>query len=242
MTKQQESAPKSEVLAALHAVMGKVGYVQKKGQNKFHHYRYAGEGDLLEALRPAMVEAGLLLIPSVREVSEIDSYGNINVTVDYTLAHKNGEVWPEKITVVGTGNDKNSKGGVGDKGTYKAMTGANKYLLFKLFQIETGDDPEKKETAEPGADAEKPTEPHAIDVPAPTNGGMKDVWEGWCQRFIHAIDACEDVSTINAWIHANEEPFKSLHTFNKSAHAHVDKQIKAKVGKLVQAPLGAAAE
>ncbi len=145
----KEAEPKSGVLIALHQVMEKVGYVQKKGENKFHHYKYASEADLLEVLRPAMVEAGLLLIPNVANLSAIDQYGNTNVTVEYTLAHKDGEVWPEKITVIGTGNDKNSKGGVGDKGVYKAMTGANKYLLFKLFQIATGDDPETKEAAEP---------------------------------------------------------------------------------------------
>jgi hypothetical protein len=131
-----------KILAALNAVMNQVGYVQKQGKNDFHKYRYAGEGHLLEVLRPAMVKEGLVLIPSHREVSKPDEFGNTTVTVDYTLAHKDGEVWPEKITVVGCGNDKNSKGGVGDKGIYKAATGANKYLLFKLFQIETGDDPE----------------------------------------------------------------------------------------------------
>ena len=71
-----------------------------------------------------LVEAGLLLIPSHRSVTAPDEFGNTTVTVDYTLAHKDGEVWPEKITVVGCGNDKNSKGGVGDKGIYKAATGA----------------------------------------------------------------------------------------------------------------------
>jgi len=132
-----------KILTALNAVMAKVGYVQKQGKNAFHNYKYAGEGHLLEVLRPAMVEAGLLLIPSHRAVTAPDEFGNTTVTVDYTLAHKDGDVWPEKISVVGCGNDKNSKGGVGDKGVYKAATGANKYLLFKLFQIETGDDPEQ---------------------------------------------------------------------------------------------------
>ena len=138
------SAYPIKILAALNEIMGQVSYVQKSGTNKFHNYKYAGEGHLLEVLRPAMVKAGLLLIPSHRAVTPPDEYGNTTVTIDYTLAHKDGEVWPEKITVVGCGNDKNSKGGVGDKGIYKAATGANKYLLFKLFQIETGDDPEKE--------------------------------------------------------------------------------------------------
>lgn len=134
-----------KITAALHEVMSKVGYVQKKGRNDFHRYNYAGEKDLLEALRPAMVEAGLLLLPSVTQAIGPDEFGNTHVRVEYTLAHKDGEVWPEKIVAMGCGNDKNSKGGIGDKGTYKAITGANKYLLFKLFQIETGDDPETDE-------------------------------------------------------------------------------------------------
>lgn len=133
----------SKILTAMNKIMARVGYVQKQGENKFHGYKYAGEGNLLEVLRPAMVEEGLLLIPSHAEKSEIDQHGNVTVLVEYTLAHKDGEVWPEKIRVYGSGNDRAKSGAVGDKGIYKAATGANKYLLFKLFQIETGDDPEK---------------------------------------------------------------------------------------------------
>ncbi len=76
------------VLGAIHEVMSKVGYVQKRGVNKFHNYKYAGEADLLKVLRPAMVEAGLLPIGSVLDVSEIDQYGNTHVRVEYTMAHK----------------------------------------------------------------------------------------------------------------------------------------------------------
>ena len=130
-----------KIATALHAVMSKVSYVQKQNKNDFHGYSYASEADLLEKLRPAMIEEGLMLIPSVQAVSDIDANGNTMVFMEYTLIHKDGEVWPEKIKAAGAGNDRN-KNGVGDKGLYKALTGANKYLLFKLFQIETGDDPE----------------------------------------------------------------------------------------------------
>ena len=141
-----------KIAAALHSVMSKVGYVQKLGENKFHNYKYAGEGDLLKVLRPAMIEAGLMLIPSIQSVTATDENGNTNVLISYTLVHKDGDVWPEKIMAAGCGGDKN-KGGVGDKGLYKALTGANKYLLFKLFQIETGDDPENN--AKQQADVEQ---------------------------------------------------------------------------------------
>ena len=137
------------IITALNKVMDEAKYVQKNAENKFHGYKYASEAALLETLRPAMIKHGLVLIPSVSNASAIDEHGNTVVAVEYTLAHVSGEIWPDKITAVGCGNDRARNGTVGDKGVYKAITGANKYLLFKLFQIETGDDPEKDETAPP---------------------------------------------------------------------------------------------
>lgn len=151
------------IAKALHEVMSKVGYVQKTGRNDFHKYSYAGEADLLDKIRPAMVEAGLLLIPSGKSVSDVDQHGNVSVSVEYTLVHKDGEVWPEKIVAFGCGNDKARNGSVGDKGVYKALTGANKYLLFKLFQIETGDDPEADEREKPAPEAKQAEAREAVD-------------------------------------------------------------------------------
>jgi len=200
---EPSTEPRSKILFALHEVMSKVGYVQKKGTNDFHKYKYAGEGNLLEALRPAMVEAGLLLIPSASEREEIDSYGNTHVVVEYTLAHKDGEIWPEKIRAFGAGNDRN-KNGVGDKGLYKALTGANKYLLFKLFQIETGDDPEEKntqESAESLGDARiKPTCETAEDSYRIILKGYKDkdaAKRKWQSKFAELCAAAPDVEVIN---------------------------------------------
>ncbi len=130
------------IIKAIHEVMQKVGYVQKKDTNQYHRYKYAGEAALLEALRPAMIEAGLILIPSGKTLVPIDEWGNTHLTMEYTLAHISGDVWPEKICAFGVGGDRSKEGKAGDKGTYKAITGAGKYLLFKLFLIETGDDPE----------------------------------------------------------------------------------------------------
>jgi len=136
------SPPTIKIAKALHAVMAKVSYVQKDGKNAFHGYRYASEAALLAALRPAMIEEGIFLIPSISFVKPIDDHGNTHVEMEYTLVHKDGDVWPYTIRAAGVGNDRAKNGAVGDKGVYKAITGANKYLLFKMFQIETGDDPE----------------------------------------------------------------------------------------------------
>ena len=184
-----------KILAALNTVMAKVGYVQKRGKNEFHKYRYAGEGHLLEVLRPAMVEAGLLLIPSHRSVTAPDEFGNTTVTVDYTLAHKDGDVWPEKISVVGCGNDKNSKGGVGDKGVYKAATGANKYLLFKLFQIEAGDDPEKESEHDRTDDADKTEAAPAKPERPLTKAQARPEYD----KLVKEIQAQPTVTDLEAW-------------------------------------------
>jgi hypothetical protein len=141
--KEKDKLMSAKIASAIHAVMQDVPYVQKTGKNEFHRYRYASEADLLDKLRPALIKHGLILIPSAQEASPADQYGNVTIRVEYTLIHKDGDVWPEKIGAIGCGNDRSKDGKVGDKGVYKALTGANKYLLFKLFQIETGDDPEQ---------------------------------------------------------------------------------------------------
>ena len=175
----EASYPKS-ILTALHAIMEEVGYVQKKGRNDFHKYRYAGEADLLQALRPAMLKHGLVLIPSSHFVDEPDQHGNTHVQIDYTLAHTDGSVWPDKVSAIGSGNDKNSKGGVGDKGAYKAITGANKYLLFKLFQIETGDDPEVASEGDKGG------------TPKKDDKAIADEWMGYAERVQNGVRSAAD--------------------------------------------------
>jgi len=136
----------AEIIKAIHEVKNKVEYVEKDGNNTFHKYKYASEAALIEALRPAIQEAGLVIIPSGKELRPIDEHGNTHIVMSYTLTHISGAVWPEKLTAYGSGGDKSSKGTVGDKGVYKALTGLNKYFLRQLFQIETGTDPEKDGT------------------------------------------------------------------------------------------------
>lgn len=131
-----------EIAGAICKVMLAVKRVPKNGRNKFHGYDYATEADLVSVIRPAMAEAGLILLPSQTEASGPDECGNVRVKVEYTLAHTSGEVWPHPLISYGVGNDRAKNGNDGDKAIYKAATGANKYLLFKLFQVDTGDDPE----------------------------------------------------------------------------------------------------
>lgn len=135
----------SNITQAILKVMAGVSFVQKAGKNEFHGYKYATEGDALAALRPHLIENELVVISDVIEHTSPDEFGNTTVKVQYRILHSSGE---EIVChFVGCGNDRSSKGAIGDKGVYKALTGANKYFLLKTFQLETGDDPERDDNA-----------------------------------------------------------------------------------------------
>lgn len=116
-------------------VMRAVGYIQKSGSNDYHKYTYVTESDLLEAVRPAMIEQGLIAFPSKATVVDV---GKSVITIHYIYRVVDTETGDSFETeVVGQGADS------ADKGAYKASTGANKYFLMKAFMLATGDDPEE---------------------------------------------------------------------------------------------------
>jgi hypothetical protein len=141
------------------AVMKEVGYVQKDGNNTFQHYKYVSEAAIADKVREAMTKCGLVAIPVVKSF-DVASGGNTKsgapqwlttMLVDYQIIDPDSGD-SVTATVLGQGIDS------GDKGPYKAMTGANKYFLMKLLQIPTGDDPEKDDT-EPAEERPEPVAP-----------------------------------------------------------------------------------
>lgn len=141
---------------AIARVMAKIGYVQKTGQVSGGQirYRFASEVDLLRALRPVMVEEGLILLPvrvepttTTATATKSGSRGDYTVTTHttrtvatYRLAHVSGE--HVDLQIAGEGSDS------GDKSVPKSMTIALKYALRQAFLIETGDDPDEQASQE----------------------------------------------------------------------------------------------
>lgn len=131
-----------KLVKKLVEVMKQVKYIQKTGFNEFHRYRYATEADVNEKVREVLADHNVVLIPnvkshSVREHTNAKGKTEYIVTVGVEFTFIDGDTG-EKIsfTTYGEGQD------AGDKGTYKAFTGAQKYALMKAFMIPTGDDPE----------------------------------------------------------------------------------------------------
>ena len=190
--------------------MQRVGYVQKDGKNEFQGYKYASEANAIAAIRPALVEAGLFMIPSVESVSQ-DPHGNTNVLVIYRIFDADGNFIC--FRAAGSGNDKNSKG-VGDKGIYKALTGASKYALLKTFMLETGDDPEvatehdKEVKQEAKPQKEEPRAPHPDTQKRDKKEEIPSGWDSF--SFIECARSCTATTELTELWSANQSVLNVL--------------------------------
>lgn len=132
----------ASLVRKLATVMGAVERVAKNGKNTFHGYAYATEADITQAVRAEMATQGVMMIPTVEKVewTAVETSGGkkerlCTLHVLFTVLDSDSDS-SLRFTIIGQGQD------AGDKASYKAMTGATKYALLKLFLIPTGDDPE----------------------------------------------------------------------------------------------------
>lgn len=151
-----------ELAQKLLNIMESVKYIQKRGVNRFHGYKYATEADVAEAVREEMIKQKVVAIPSVIEdsIRETQSRkGDTNYVAKVKIKHTFIDIESGKsieFTMVGEGQD------AGDKAIYKAITGCQKYALMKLFLIPTGDDPEL-DKQEPEEEKTKITEAQLLE-------------------------------------------------------------------------------
>lgn len=135
------------LVAKLTTIMGELGNVPKEGFNKAQNYKFVREADVVAKLVPLLAKHRVYLHTTVVEHSREPLYQTQSgltmwldrVTLEGTwIDGDSGETLPA-ARFVGTGAD------TGDKGVFKAQTGAEKYLLLKSLLISTGDDPEADE-------------------------------------------------------------------------------------------------
>ena len=130
------------LLAASRAM----SWVEKRGENTFHHYKYAMAADVFAMARTVLAEHGIVMVPSVTTAATRVVEGMKGSMTDLTLVVRlfNADDPTDEViySVAGSGAD------TGDKGVYKAMTGALKYALILAFLLPTGDDPEADEAVD----------------------------------------------------------------------------------------------
>ena len=139
------SETEKTLVKKLAKVMQEVKYIQKTGFNSFHKYKYATEADVNEKVREELAKQNVIMLPSMTG-HEMRTHTNRNgateyiICVDMQFTFVDGDSG-ESFTVNMSGEGQDA----GDKGMYKAIAGAQKYALMKVFMIPTGDDPEADE-------------------------------------------------------------------------------------------------
>ena len=130
----------------LHAVYQTIEAVTKEGTNQAQGYKYVRAVDISRAVRRAFSELGLFLVTSIIRTT-VTPQGTTKsgtpmfltqVDVEFVVIDAEGDTSTGlRFQGVGQGSD------TGDKGVYKAITGALKYGLRTLFMIpDEADDPE----------------------------------------------------------------------------------------------------
>lgn len=153
----------------MQLVMKDVSYIQKDKKNSFQGYNYASEAIIKEKMNEAFVKHGIVWtysVDSVQVTNGVTQKGETNyeavIQCSYTFYDvDSGESLTSKS--VGVGHDK------GDKGVYKAITGALKYALTSTFLVATGDDAEN--------DGQPPAIQRAEPKPAPSSYVPRQVYK-----------------------------------------------------------------
>jgi hypothetical protein len=225
-----------QVLAALIKVGREVNYVQKRGYNDFQKYSYVTEADVLEVVRPQLLNHGLLMIPTL-ESTQHDEHGNTHITVRYDIYHESGETL--SFVIAGSGNDRNSKG-VGDKGIYKALTGANKYALLRLLQLATGDDAEVPNAVDDVKES-KQSKPQPLKAEAPkpeapkTEAPKSEAPEPFVIIKEHPNALADQICSLaEAFLDANitVDQLRKFYSINKDTWTQLEKMDADRLGLL----------
>ena len=142
------------LIAKLAEIAGLMAHIPKDGWNANQKYKFVKESDVAEKASTLLAERGIFLHQTVVASSREPLYTTQNnatmwmthVEMAFQFIDASGEVSPVAV-FHGDGAD------TGDKGIYKAMTGAEKYFLMKTFLVSTGDDPEADEKVDKAAAA-----------------------------------------------------------------------------------------
>lgn len=196
--------------------MEEVAYVQKDKRNEFQHYNYASESAAIAAIRPALIKAGLFMLPSVEKMW-LDDRGNTHVEMLYRIFDSSGDYIQFKA--VGSGQDKS-----GDKGVYKALTGASKYALLKTFMLETGDDPEVPREDEKKEEKKQPLKAVPKEVKTAKIQPIAEAVEGesnqrlnfelFSQKMVEWADSCETADEMFELWKANQVTIDKVKAFD----------------------------
>ena len=137
------------IIKKLHEIQKEVPYLQKGGRNITLRYSYLSESQIAELFKALFEKHGVVFLHS-SEIQSIErkegEHGKLQFLTNIKVLYQFVDVETGEVVgghAAGQGIDP------GDKGIYKAITGAVKYIFMKTFLIPTGDDPEDDSRSAP---------------------------------------------------------------------------------------------
>ena len=195
-----EAKEAKTVYEKILAVMSAVNYLNKDGfveTGKGKGYKALTDEKVLAAVRPALVAAGLVILPVKMEqqrtdeqVKAYDGSTKTNRITDVSVTYRiiNVSNPDDFVEVVSSGTGVDTQ----DKGIGKAMTYAEKYAILNSFLIPSGEDTDQissdKYTEQLMGSAPAPT-------PAPAQGSSRDIN---IKTIIFLAEKCGKQAVINA--------------------------------------------
>lgn len=134
------------ILAKLAKIRNDIDPMKKDGKNIKQNYAFLSDKQITLEVSKLLEKHNVVITHNDRTEPLIQYTNNSGTTTFLTTVYVDYTFWDvdsgESISgwVVGQGVD------TGDKGVYKAITGAFKYLYVKTFNIPTEDDPEIDKT------------------------------------------------------------------------------------------------
>ena len=197
-----EAKEAKTVYEKILAVMSAVNYLNKDGfveTGKGKGYKALTDEKVLAAVRPALVAAGLVILPVKMEqqrtdeqVKAYDGSTKTNRITDVSVTYRiiNVSNPDDFVEVVSSGTGVDTQ----DKGIGKAMTYAKKYAILNSFLIPSGEDTDQ-------ISSDKYTEqlmgaaPAQTQEPAPAQGSSRDIN---IKTIIFLAEKCGKQAVINA--------------------------------------------
>lgn len=176
---QEKTEIKRTLAAKLCDIMAECKGVAMAGRNEHQQYNYMKAADVADTIRALLVKHRVIMLPSTDEHKMIQ-YPNqkgacvnyVSCTVNYLFVDAENPGDTITLKQAAHGADTN-----GDKGIYKALTGAHKYMLRQAFCLGTEDDAETDEGMRPEEDKPSPL-PKPSPVPRPQSAVTKIIMSG----------------------------------------------------------------
>jgi hypothetical protein len=229
----EQPMPK-QIAEVILSVMKEVGYVQKKGTNTFHGYKYASIEDVLEKVQPELAKAGLVITQNELDHAIVADNHLMEARYAFHLSSRDGATWGPLIHT-GLASVRNQKGGYDDKALNKCHTTARKYFILALFQIPTG------LAADPDDDEDRPaalvTYPEARGN-AQTMVGRKNEAKGisdareWVNTAIARLGKLTTTAMLDAFVDKNNATMEKIREIVPEEYAALAKRIDEAAARL----------